>query len=88
MPEIHIEISCDGDGLPSAHELAMRRELEDALETAEVGDIVDAGGGMGVMDIYLEVTDAEVAVSQTKAIVKRLGLSDRTTVAPAAKLDD
>jgi hypothetical protein len=88
MPEIHIEISCDGDGFPSAHELAMRREIQDALETAEVGEIVDTGGGMGVMDIYLEVTDAEVALSQAKAIVKRLGLADRTTVAAAAELDD
>jgi hypothetical protein len=80
MPEIHIEISCDGDGFPSASELAMRRELHDALETAEVGEVVDTGGGMGVMDIYLDVGDVATALSQATAIVKRLGLADRTTI--------
>ena len=80
MPEIHIQIDCDGEGFPTAHELAMRRELHDALETAEVGEIVDTGGGMGVMDIYLEVDDVETAISRSTAIVKQMGLADRTTV--------
>jgi hypothetical protein len=84
VPEIHIQISCDGDGFPSTSELAKRHELEDALAKAEVGEVVDAGGGMGVMDIYLDVDDVTTAVSKAKAIVERLGLADRTTVEEAA----
>ncbi len=88
MLEIHIQIDCDGEGLPTAHELAMRRALEAALETAEVGEVVDAGGGMGVMDIYLDVDDAETALSRATSIVKELGLADRTTVRRATHLDE
>ena len=88
MPEIHIQIDCDGEGFPAAHELAIRRELRDALETAEVGEVVDIGGGMGVMDIYLEVDDVDTAISLSTAIVKQMGLADRTTVQRARHLDE
>ena len=84
MPEIHIEIQCDGDGFPSVEELEKRYELEDALAAAEVGEVVDAGGGMGVMDVYVDVPDAAVAVAKTKEIVKRLGLESRTKVKAVA----
>jgi hypothetical protein len=87
MPEIHITIRYDGAGLPSLAELAARRQLEDALEDEEVGDVVDAGGGMGVMDIYLDVDDVPAALARAKAIVARLGLADRTIVEEALKAD-
>ena len=80
MPEIHIEIRCGGDGFPSPDELAMRHAFEDAIADADVGEVVDAGGGMGVMDVYVEVEDVASALSEAKAIVKRLGLEDRATV--------
>jgi hypothetical protein len=87
MAEIHITIRYDGAGLPSLAELAARRQLEDALEDEEVGDVVDAGGGMGVMDIYLDVDDVPAALARAKAIVARLGLADRTIVEEALKAD-
>jgi hypothetical protein len=82
MPEIHIQIKCEGDGFPSADELESRNELEDALMEAEVGEIVDAGGGMGVMDIYIDVGDVAGAMTTITELVKTLGLSPRTTVKP------
>jgi hypothetical protein len=83
MPEIHIEITCQGDGFPTVDELAMRNDLEDALESANIGEVVDSGGGMGVMDIFLEVADIETAITRTTAIVKQLGLGERATVQSA-----
>lgn len=80
MSEIHIKIQCDGDGFPSPEELTQRHSLEDALADADVGEVVDAGGGMGVMDIYVEVKDVDVALSKTQEIVQRLGLESRTTI--------
>jgi hypothetical protein len=88
MTEIHIQIHCDGDGFPSSSELAVRHAVEDALGDAEVGEVVDAGGGMGVMDIYLAVDDVASAVSKAKAIVKRLGLEARATVEPVPPSED
>lgn len=87
MSEIHIEIKCDGDGFPSSAELAKRHAVEDALAEAEVGEVVDAGGGRGVMDIYVDVKDVAVAMAKTKAIVKRLGLESRTRIEPVPKPD-
>lgn len=87
VSEIHIEIKCDGDGFPSSAELAKRNALEDALAEADVGEVVDAGGGMGVMDIYIDVKDVSVAMAKTKEIVVRLGLESRTTIQAVPKLD-
>jgi hypothetical protein len=80
MSEIHIEIKCDGDGFPSSAELAKRHAVEDALAEADVGEVVDAGGGMGVMDIYIDVKDVAAAMAKTQEIVKRLGLEGRTRI--------
>ena len=80
MAEIHIQIKCDGDGFPSSDELANRHALEDALLEAELGEIVDAGGGMGVMDVFIDVEDVSAAAPRIRDIVKRLGLESRATV--------
>jgi hypothetical protein len=80
MPEIHIQLKCDGDGFPSSDELAKRHAIEDAINDAEVGEVVDAGGGMGVMDVYVDVEDVSVAMAKITEIVKTLGLESRTTV--------
>jgi hypothetical protein len=87
MSEIHIEIKCDGDGFPSSAELAKRHAVEDALAEADIGEVVDAGGGMGVMDIYVDVKDVAVAMAKTKEIVKRLGLESRTKIEPVPQPD-
>ncbi len=65
----------------------MRRAVHDALEAAQVGEVVDTGAGMGVMDIYLEVDDVASALREATMIVKRLGLADRTSVAEASAED-
>jgi hypothetical protein len=80
MAEIHIQIRCTGTGFPSADELNQRYQLEDAIDEAGIGQIVDAGGGMGVMDVFVEVADPTAAQPAVTAIVERVGLADRATV--------
>lgn len=65
--EIHIQIQLDRDGWPSREDLFLRYEIEDTLMEQGVGKVVDAGGGGGVMDIYLvpERPDALSCVEQT-----------------------
>ena len=82
MPEIHIEIQIAGDGFPTDAEFAKRCELEDALASAEVGTVVVAGGGVGVMDLYMKVRNVPTAISQARLIIERLGLAGCTTIAP------
>jgi hypothetical protein len=80
MAEIHIQIRCTGDGFPSADELDQRYQLEDAIDEAGIGQIVDSGGGVGVMDVFVEVADPTAAQPAVTAIVERVGLADRATV--------
>jgi hypothetical protein len=80
VAEIHICVRCGGDGFPSADELSTRYALEDAIVEANVGEIVTAGAGAGVMDVFLTVRDEHAALSAVHAIVERLNLAARTTV--------
>ena len=78
MAEIHICIKCEGDGFPTEGELALRNQLEDEIMQANLGTIVDSGGGRGVMDVFVEAQDVAAARSAIETLVERLGLADRT----------
>jgi hypothetical protein len=80
VAEIHICIKCEGDGFPSEDELALRNQLEDEIMKANLGTIVDSGGGRGVMDVFVEAQDVSAARSAIETLVERLGLADRTEV--------
>ncbi len=70
---IHIEIKYKGDGLPSMELLHRRQAIEDGLEAAGVGEVTDAGGGGGVMDICLETKDVAHAMPFVHAAIKAAG---------------
>ncbi len=70
---IHIEIKYEGDGLPSMELLHRRKAIEDGLEAAGVGEVTDAGGGGGVMDIYLETKDVAHAMPFVHPAIKAAG---------------
>ncbi len=80
MSEIHISIKCSGSGFPSPEELTLRHALEDAIAERGVGDVVDSGGGEGVMDVFVEVDDVSAAKPHIEAIVGELGLAGKTEV--------
>ncbi|MFO0587427.1 MAG: hypothetical protein U0441_07805 [Polyangiaceae bacterium] len=85
--QIHIEIKYEGDGLPSIPLLKRREAIEQALESAGIGEITDAGGGGGVMDIYLETQDVARALPVVHAAIQEAGFTEATRV-EVQPLDD
>jgi hypothetical protein len=71
--EIQIEITYPGEGLPSIELLHRREALERALEAAGAGEVTGAGGGGGVMDIFLQTGDVARALPLVEAAVKEAG---------------
>ena len=78
--EIHIQIRIKGDGFASPAELDQRNQLEDEITERKIGEVVDAGSGMGVMDLSVEVTDPVKAKEQILRLLSERKLSDRTQV--------
>ncbi len=87
---IHIEIKYDGEGLPSMELLHRRQAIEEGLESAGVGTVTDAGGGGGLMDIYLETKDVAQAIPFMHAAIKAAGFEKdvRIEVEPTSDEDD
>jgi hypothetical protein len=78
--EIHIQIKLKEDRFfPSSEELQIRYKLEDTLEK-QVGEIVDAGAGMGVMDIFVEVAHPDSSLKIIQSLLKEFQIEDITTV--------
>jgi hypothetical protein len=87
---IHIEIKYPGEELPTIPLLKRREAIENALEAAGVGEVTDAGGGGGVMDIYLETKDVARAMPFVHAAVKEAGFENdaRIEVDPVSEDED
>lgn len=81
---IHIEMTYPGEALPSVALLHQRQALERALEAAGAGEVTDAGGGGGIMDIYLETDDVARAMPLVQAALgaSELGKSARVEIEP------
>lgn len=77
---IHIEIPYEGEGLPNIHLLRRREAIERGLESANVGDVIDAGGGEGVMDIWLETPNVDHAMPFVIAAVKEAGFAETARI--------
>lgn len=60
MTRLEITISV-ASTWPSGEELAARNAVEDALNLADIGEFIGAGGGMGQMDLCYEVADEPAA---------------------------
>jgi hypothetical protein len=85
--EIHIEIKYPGDALPSIELLRRRQTLEGALEASGAGEVTDAGGGGGVMDVYLQTKDVRRAMPLVEAAVQACGFAGDARIETSA-LDD
>jgi hypothetical protein len=71
---IRIEMPYEGEGLPTKELLHKRHLLEDQLMAIEAGEITDVGGGMGVVEIYLNTNDVKRSWPLVKKSVKNAGL--------------
>jgi hypothetical protein len=77
--EIQISIKLLGDGFPAEEEFEARNQLEDVIEEQGIGNVVHAGGGMGLMDLAVEVIDPDIAMLALESLISELGFSERTT---------
>lgn len=77
---IHIEIRYPGEDLPSVALLHRRQALERTLEEAGAGTVTDAGGGAGVMDVFLETTDVRVAMPVLEEALRQAGFDKEAKV--------
>jgi hypothetical protein len=78
--EIHIDIKVSGPSFATPEELDLRNAIEDAIEQANIGEVVDVGTGMGEMNIAVEVHDPQEAFAEIKSIIEQFGLCDRTKI--------
>ena len=78
--EVHLQIKLSGEGFPTPRELQTRYELEDFVQARGLGRIVDAGSGMGVMDVVIATSDPERTEKELKELVSRLGIVEGATV--------
>ena len=85
--EIHLQILYPGKDLPTAEQLHKRQELERRVEEEGAGEVTDAGGGEGVMDIYLATDDVQRAMPIVERLVATLGLAEDTLI-EAGPLDE
>jgi hypothetical protein len=81
MPtEIQISIKLIGDGFASPTEMIDRDLIEETIEEQGIGEIVQAGSGMGFMDLAVEVSDATTALATLEKLIADMNLTDRTTL--------
>lgn len=78
--EIHIQIKLKGDKFASPEEFDERNQLEDEIEKRKIGQVVDAGSGMGVMDLSVEVADPVKAKGQILELLAERKLTERSQV--------
>ena len=77
---VRVEIKLFGDGFPSVRELKARHEMEDFVHAKGLGRVIDAGSGMGVMDIAIATNDVERIESHLRGLASRLGMAERMTI--------
>ena len=56
----------------------LRHELEAAIDGSGFGAVVDAGGGEGSMDIYVETKDVSGSFPIIRRLVEASGLEEAT----------
>ena len=76
-PYISLSIDIEGDGFGSPKELDLRAQVENEVEKRKLGWVVDAGSGMGKMEItFAEANNPE----GIKEVLRELNLLDKTAL--------
>jgi hypothetical protein len=76
-PFVTITIKISGDGFASPKELDLRAQVENEIEKRNLGRVVEAGSGMGVMEItFAEAHDIE----GIRKVLQEFKLSDKAEI--------
>lgn len=76
-PFVSLSIDINGDGFGSPKELDLRAQIENTVEKRNLGKVVDAGSGMGKMEItFAEATN----VDGIKDVLRELNVINTTEI--------
>jgi hypothetical protein len=79
MKEVHVQIRLPSEGFPSQEQMDVRDQVEEFIEAKALGEVVDAGSGLGTMDLRIEAPAPKKAVAAIRAYLIELGVADHAT---------
>jgi hypothetical protein len=79
MKEVHVQIRLPSEGFPSQEQMDVRDQVEEFIEAKALGEVVDAGSGLGTMDLRIEAPAPKKAVAAIRAYLIQLGVADHAT---------
>jgi len=81
---VKIQVRLEKTEMPSAEDLQLRKQLEEAIEKEGIGRIKVADAGVGHFDIHVEVDSTAEAMPRIRDLLESLAVLDRSTVSIAS----
>jgi hypothetical protein len=85
---VRIQVRLEKTELPSAEELQLRKQIEEAIEREGIGRVTVADAGVGHIDISVEVDSTADAVPRIRDLLETFGVLDRSTVSVGRMKDE
>jgi diaminopimelate epimerase len=82
---VKIQVRLEKTEMPSAEELDLRRQIEEAIEKEAIGRVTVADAGVGHIDISVEVDSTADAVPRIRDLLETYGVLERSTVSIAPR---
>jgi diaminopimelate epimerase len=82
---VKIQVRLEKSEMPSAEDVELRRQIEEAIEREAIGRIVVADAGVGHIDISVEVASTADAVPRLRDLLETFGVLERSTVSVASR---
>jgi hypothetical protein len=79
MKEVHVQIRLPSEGFPTPAQMDLRDRIEEFIEAKALGEVVDAGSGLGAMDLRIEAPSPKKAVAIIRSYLSELGVADHAT---------
>ena len=79
MKEVHVQIRLPSEGFPSQEQMDLRDRVEAFIEARALGEVVDAGSGLGTMDLRIEAPSPAKAVKAMRLYLAELGVADHAS---------
>jgi hypothetical protein len=76
----HIAMTYTGEGLPPVDVVRRRQALGHAIENERLGEVTDAGGGGGIVEMELEVEDAAAVHDRLLELAREHGFPEAVIV--------
>ena len=77
---VKIQVRLEKTEMPSADDLQLRKQIEEAIELEEIGTVKLSESGVGHFDIRVEVDSTAEALPRIRDLLESLGVLERSTV--------